>query len=53
MKHERGSAVLVVLTLLAALTALVAVNETVVRQLRQELRRVETQQQQRYQIPRD
>lgn len=48
MKNERGSAVLVVLTLVAALTALVLVNDATVRQLSRELRRVEEQQQQRF-----
>jgi type II secretory pathway component PulK len=49
MKSERGSAVLVVLTMLAVLTALILVNGNTVRQLDRELRRVDQQQQQRFQ----
>jgi type II secretory pathway component PulK len=49
MKNERGSAVLAVLTMLAVLTALIAVNGSAVRQLSQELRRIDEQQQQRLQ----
>jgi type II secretory pathway component PulK len=49
MKSERGSAVLVVLTMLAVLTALILVNGNTVRQLNRELRRVDQQQQQRFQ----
>lgn len=48
MKSERGSAVLVVLTMLAVLTVLVAVNGAAVRQLNRELWRVNEQQQQRF-----
>lgn len=49
MKSERGSAVLVVLTMLAVLTVLVAVNGSAVRQLGRELRRIDEQQQERFQ----
>ncbi len=49
MKNERGSAVLVVLTMLAVLMTLVAVNGSAIRQLSHELRRVDEQQQQRFQ----
>jgi type II secretory pathway component PulK len=44
MKSERGSAVIVVLTMLAVLTVLVLVNGNTIQQLRRELRRIEDQQ---------
>lgn len=49
MRSERGSALIVVLTMLVVLTVLVAVNGTAIRQLRGELRRIEEQQQERFQ----
>jgi type II secretory pathway component PulK len=49
MKSERGSAVIVVLTILAVLTALVLVNGNTIQQLRRELRRIEEQQTARWQ----
>ena len=47
MKNESGSAVLVVLTMLAVLMVLVAVNGSAIRQLSHELRRIDEQQQRR------
>jgi type II secretory pathway component PulK len=49
MRNERGSAVLVVLTMLAVLTTLILVNGTAIQQLRSELHRIEEQQQARFQ----
>jgi type II secretory pathway component PulK len=49
MRNERGSAVLVVLTMLAVLTALILVNGNTIQQLRRELRRIDEQQTSRWQ----
>jgi hypothetical protein len=49
MKNERGSAVLVVLTMLAVLTVLILVNGNTIQQLRRELRRIDDQQTARWQ----
>jgi len=51
VKNEHGSAALVVLTMLAVLTVLVAVNGSAIRQLSHELRRIDKQQQERFQKP--
>jgi type II secretory pathway component PulK len=49
MRNERGSAVLVVLTMLAVLTVLILVNGDTIQQLRRELRRIDAQQTARWQ----
>jgi type II secretory pathway component PulK len=49
MKNERGSATLLMVTLAAILAVMVLVNGNVIHQLRQELRRIDHQQQQRLQ----
>jgi type II secretory pathway component PulK len=49
MRNERGSAVLVVITMLAVLTVLILVNGNTIQQLRRELRRVDEQQTARWQ----
>ena len=41
MRNERGSATLVVVTLVAILAVMVVVNGNVIHQLRQELRRID------------
>jgi type II secretory pathway component PulK len=49
MRSERGSATLVVVTLVAILAVMVVVNGNVIHQLQQELRRIDHKQQQRLQ----
>ena len=49
MRNERGSATLVMVTLVAILAVMVIVNGNVIHQLRQELRRIDHKQQQRFQ----
>ena len=49
MKSERGSATMVVLTLLAVLSILATVNGDNLRRLRVELHRLDRQQQERFQ----
>ena len=49
MRSERGSAVLVVLTMLAVLTVLVLVNTNTIQQLSRELHRIDEQQRERFQ----
>jgi len=49
MRNERGSATLLMLTLVAILAVMVVVNGNVIHQLRQELRRIDHHQQQRLQ----
>ncbi len=48
MRNERGSALVVVLTMLSVLTVLIIVNGNTIQQLRRELRRIDKQQQQRF-----
>jgi type II secretory pathway component PulK len=47
MRNERGSAVILVLTMLAVLSVLVLVNGDTIQRLRGELRRIDEQQQER------
>ena len=49
MRDERGSAVLVVLTMLLVLTVLVMVNGNTIQQLSHELHRIDEQQINRWQ----
>ena len=51
MKNERGSAVLVVLTMLAVLSVLILVNSNTIQQLSHELHRIDERQQERFQKP--
>lgn len=51
IRSERSSAVLVVLTFTVVISALLAANAVMLHQLRQELRRVEIQQQNKFQKP--
>ena len=51
MKNERGSAMIVVLTLTILVAALVVANGFVLSQLRAELKRIDHQQQQKFQSP--
>ena len=51
MKPERGSATLVVLTLLALMVMAVMINGRVLRQLSIELGRIERQQQKHFKSP--
>ncbi|HUK81271.1 MAG TPA: hypothetical protein VLZ12_01430 [Verrucomicrobiae bacterium] len=51
MRSERGSATIVVLTLMIILTTLVAVNSVVLRALHAELRRIDRQQQMKFTVP--
>ncbi len=47
-RHERGSAILVVLTFVAVLTAILLANAMALHHLRAELRRIDQQQQRRW-----
>jgi len=49
MRSERGSATLVVVTLVAILAVMVVVNGNAIHQLRQELRLIDKQQQKKFQ----
>src|SRR5438477_12667758 len=49
MRSDRGSAVVVVLTMLAVLTVLVLVNTNTIQQLNRELHRIDEQQTNRWQ----
>jgi hypothetical protein len=51
MKSERGSAMIVVLTLTILVAALIVANGFVLSQLRAELKRIDHQQQQKFQSP--
>ncbi len=48
MKNERGSAMLVVLTLTILVASLVVINTLVLSQLRTELKRIDHQQQKKF-----
>ena len=48
MKHERGSAMIVVLTLTILITTLIVTNSFVLSQLRQELKRIDGEQQKKF-----
>jgi hypothetical protein len=52
MKSERGSAMLVVLTLTILVASLVVINTFVLSQLRTELKRIDHQQQKKFTAPR-
>ena len=49
MRDERGSVTIVVLTLIILLVAMIAANSFVLSQLRTELRRIDHQQQKKFQ----
>ena len=51
MKSERGSAMLVVLTLTIVVAALIVTNGLVLSELRADLKRIDHQQQQKFQSP--
>ena len=51
MKNERGSAMIVVLTLTILVAVLIVANGFVLSQLRTELKRIDHQQQQKFQSP--
>jgi Na+-transporting NADH:ubiquinone oxidoreductase subunit NqrC len=51
MRSERGSATIVVLTLMIILTTLVIVNSVTLAELRVELRRLDRQQQMKFTAP--
>ena len=48
MKHERGSAMIVVLTLTILITTLIVTNSFVLSQLRRELKRIDGEQQKKF-----
>lgn len=48
MKGERGSALILVMALVALLTAMIMVNGRTIHQMRAELQRMDRQQQQRF-----
>ena len=51
MKNERGTAMLVVLTFLIIIAALIAANSIVLSGLGKELKRIDRDQQKKFQIP--
>jgi type II secretory pathway component PulK len=51
MKSERGSAMIVVLTLTIVIATLIVANGFALSQLRTELKRIDHQQQQKFQPP--
>ncbi len=53
IRRERGSALLIVLTLMVVMSALVIGNSLVLGQLRQELKLIDRQQQRKFESPRN